>query len=299
MIDDKYITIFQVDAFTDRPFKGNPAAVCITDKPLSDKVMQKIAMEMNLSETTFAMPAHKSGIINSDRFAIRWFTPACEMSLCGHGTLATAKVLYDIFENKSESLIFHDKSGEVQVTRHGQYFQLNLPAANPEPIPLSEYIAAALRLENDGLTDSFMDAAMSENPRLLMLRFKDEAAVKAITPDNYELCQIQESLDYKEIIVTAPGEDDFDFVSRSFSPYLGVDEDPVSGEAHTLLAPYWGALLDKKNLIAYQASKRGGEIIMELRDDPKGFRDRVLLSGKAIIVMEAIIKIGLNHYQYY
>jgi PhzF family phenazine biosynthesis protein len=288
---DAYITIFQVDAFTDRPFHGNPAAVCVLDRALDDVIMQKIAMEMNVSETAFATPAHKSGIVNSDRFGIRWFTPTCETTLCGHATLAAAKVIYDIFENKSETLIFHSKIGDVYVARRGGYLQLDYPAVQPQPTELSDYMADALRLEQSGIIDNFMEACESVNPKMLLLRFRDPNSIKMVTPDFFDLYQLQISLGYEEVIVTARGEDRYDFVSRSFTPSLGIDEDPVSGAAHTLLTPYWCGLLNKKSLIAYQDSKRGGEIIVELKDDPRGFRKRVLLSGKAVIVMEAIINL--------
>jgi PhzF family phenazine biosynthesis protein len=292
--NDNFVTIFQVDAFTERPFKGNPAAVCVLDKVLSDANMQKIAMEMNVPETAFATPAHKAGIVNSDRFGIRWFTPVCETTLCGHATLAAAKVIYEIFENKSDTLIFHGKNGEISVVRRGGYLQLDYPAVQYGHSELTDYMSDALRLGQTGIKDSFMEACESTNPKMLLLRFRDQNAVKMVTPDFFELYQVQISLGYDEVIVTARGDDRCDIVSRSFTPSLGIDEDPVSGAAHTLLAPYWCALLDKKSLIAHQESKRGGELIIELKDDPKGYRDRVLLSGKAVIVMEAIINLDPN-----
>jgi PhzF family phenazine biosynthesis protein len=291
---DDLITIFQVDAFTERPFKGNPAAVCVLDKVLSDSTMQKIAMEMNVPETAFATPAHKAGIVNSDRFGIRWFTPICETNLCGHATLAAAKVIYEIFENKSESLTFHGKNGDVTVVRRGGYLQLDYPAAQYKAAELTDYMSDALRLEQTGIKESFMEACESINPKMLLLRFRDQNAVKMVTPDFFELYQVQISLGYDEVIVTSKGDDRCDIVSRSFTPSLGIDEDPVSGAAHTLLTPYWCALLDKKSLIAHQDSKRGGELIAEIKDDPRGYRDRVLLSGKSVIVMEAIIKLNPN-----
>jgi PhzF family phenazine biosynthesis protein len=294
MSKDNYIPIFQVDAFADSSFKGNPAAVCVIDKPLDDITMQNIAMEMNLTETAFAIPAHKSGILNADRFAIRWFTPTCETSLCGHATLAAAKVLFEIFENKSETLVFHSQRGEIFVTRRGQFLQLDFLAVRPEPTQLSEYMADALRLDIDGLRSDFMDASHDSQAKLILLRFKDVSTIKAVTPDFFELFHVQQALGYEETIITARDYGDYDFISRSFAPILGIDEDPVSGEAHTILAPYWSALLNKKNLVAYQASKRGGEILIEVREDPKRYRDRVILSGKAVIVMEGIINIESN-----
>lgn len=289
--NDKFITIFQVDSFTDKPFKGNPAAVCVLDKPLDDKTMQKIAMEMNVSETAFATPAHKAGIVNSERFGIRLFTPTCESTISGHATLAAAKVIYEIFENKSDALIFHGKCGEVPVIRKGAYLQMNYPAARYKKAELTDYMADALRLEQIGIRDSFMEACESANPKMLLLRFRDQNAIKMITPDFFELYQVQIAMGYDEVIVTAKGDDRYDIVSRAFTPTLGIDEDPVSGAAHTLLTPYWCALLNKKSLLAYQDSKRGGEIITELQDDPRGYHDRVLLSGKSVIVMEALINL--------
>lgn len=292
--NDKFVTIFLVDSFTDKPFKGNPAAVCVLDKPLNDSTMQKIAMELNVSETAFATPAHKAGIVNSERFGIRWFTPICETSIGGHATLAAAKVIYEIFENKSEILIFHNEGGDISVIRKGAYLQMDYPAAQFKKVELTDYMSDALRLEQTGLKESFMEACESPNPKMLLLRLCDQNAVKMVTPDFFELYQVQISLGYDEIIVTARGDDRFDIVSRTFTPTLGIDEDPVSGTAHTLLTPYWCALLNKKSLLAYQDSKRGGELIAELQDDPRGYHDRVLLSGKSIIVMEALINLNSN-----
>jgi len=292
--NDKFVTIFLVDSFTDKPFKGNPAAVCVLDKPLNDSTMQKIAMELNVSETAFATPAHKAGIVNSERFGIRWFTPICETSIGGHATLAAAKVIYEIFENKSETLIFHNEGGDISVIRKGAYLQMDYPAAQFKKVELTDYMSDALRLEQTGLKESFMEACESPNPKMLLLRLCDQNAVKMVTPDFFELYQVQISLGYDEIIVTARGDDRFDIVSRTFTPTLGIDEDPVSGTAHTLLTPYWCALLNKKSLLAYQDSKRGGELIAELQDDPRGYHDRVLLSGKSIIVMEALINLNSN-----
>jgi PhzF family phenazine biosynthesis protein len=289
--NDNYITIFQVDSFTDKPFKGNPAAVCVLDKPLTNLAMQKIAAEMNVSETAFATPAHKSGIINSERFSIRWFTPTCETNVGSHATLAAAKVIYEVFENKSETLVFYNNGNDIPVARKGAFLQLDYPAARFKKTNMTEYLADALRLEQTGIIEDFMEAVECPNPKMLLLRFRNQNSIKMITPDFFDLHQIQVSLGYDQVIVTARGEDRYDIVSRTFTPALGIDEDPVSGSAHTLLTPYWCALLNKKSLLAYQDSKRGGELIVELQEDPRGFRHRVLLSGKSIIVMEALISL--------
>jgi PhzF family phenazine biosynthesis protein len=287
MSDEKYVTIFQVDAFTDVPFKGNPAGVCVVDSPLDEAIMQNIAMEMNLSETAFVWPFTASDIRKSDKFYIRWFTPTCSAPLCGHATLAASKVLYDIFEVFSKNITFVSPNEELNVIRRRGYFQLNFPAADFELVELPDYIFGALRLDRLELGQDFLEACQSKNSQLLLLRFKSRQLIEAIAPDFYELYHAQDAFGCREVIVTCRGKDDYDFISRSFAPFLGIEEDPVSGAAHAMLGPYWGAMLDKQYLVGYQASKRGGKVIIELKKDPKGIDNRVLLSGNAVIVIEA------------
>jgi PhzF family phenazine biosynthesis protein len=287
MSEEKYVSIFQVDAFTDVPFKGNPAGVCIIDTPLDKTTMQNIAMEMNLSETAFVWPFIGSDIRNSDKFYIRWFTPTCEAPLSGHASLAASKVLYDVFDVTTKVITFVNSDEEVTVVRRREYFQLDLPAADFELVDPPDYIFGALRLDKSELGDDFMEACQSRNNQQLLLRFRKRPFIESIKPDFYELYHAQDAFGCREVIITCRCGENYDFISRSFAPFLGIEEDPVSGAAHAMLGPYWGAMLDKKYLVAYQASRRGGKVIIELRKDPKGIDDRVLLLGNAVIVLEA------------
>ena len=292
MLPDKTVTIFQVDAFTSVPFKGNPAGVCIVEEPLSIEMMQNIAMEMNLSETAFVWPFAKSDIRKMDKFFIQWFTPACEAPLCGHATLAAGKVLCDIFEIASKRITFISPHEELYVERRGDYFQLDFPAADFQQIKMPDYLFHALRLDKADVEEQFLEACHSRNGQMLLLRFKSIQAIEKITPDYYELFHAQDAIGCREVVVTARGRNDYDYVSRCFAPILGIEEDPVSGASHMLLGPYWGVLLDKKRMIAYQASRRGGKIIVELRKESPDSPLRVLIMGQAVIVMEAQIHLA-------
>ena len=251
------LPFFQVDAFADRPLTGNPAAVMPLDRWLDDALMQAIAAENNLSETAFTVPSERD---DAD-FDLRWFTPTSEVDLCGHATIAAGHVLIH-----SEPLRFSTRAGILVVSRRDDLLELDLPAA-----PLSEVrepeLCRALGLP-DGpawLAEGCNDAAIIE--------VADEAAVRAVGPDFAALKGI-----HRMAVVTARG-DQHDFASRVFVPYLGIDEDPVTGSAHAALAPYWAERLGRNDLTALQASKRTG--VLHCR--PEG--DRVLLGGKCHTVI--------------
>ena len=288
------ITIFQVDSFTHEPFKGNPAGVCITETALDEPTMQNIAAEMNLSETAFVVPITAGKLVDAYKFKLRWFTPTTEVDLCGHATLASAKVLYDIYELKHDKLTFDTKSGDLIVSHWEEMIQLDFPAGDPQPVELPHYFFHALNLHERGLDSLFQESFQCQRTKILLLRFTESRAVREIAPNFSDLLQAEDSFKCKGVIITAPGKDPYDFISRFFAPSLGINEDPVTGAAHTILTPYWSMMLKKKKMSAFQASKRGGVLQVELKNDPKGFRHRVLIAGEAVIMLQGVIRINGN-----
>jgi len=252
---------YQVDAFTDKVFAGNPAAVVPLSSWLDDSLLQAIAEENNLSETAFFVPSEKG-------FQLRWFTPVKEIDLCGHATLATAHVLFEILGYANLVITFETRSGKLFVEKRGKQLAMNFPSCPPTPCPPCAALIKALgkRPIEVLAADDYLAV------------FDSEATVLAIRPDHALLSQ----LDLRGVIVTAPGRE-VDFVSRFFAPKSGIPEDPVTGSAHCALAPYWANKLDKNVLLAKQVSKRGGDITCEMK------ADRVLLAGCAVTFMEAEI----------
>ena len=255
---------YQVDAFASRAFAGNPAAVCPLENWLDDETLQAIAEENNLSETAFFVPAGKG-------FRLRWFTPVSEVDLCGHATLASAHVIFEILGYSRDVITFETRSGELLVARRGKLLEMNFPAAQPRRCEIPAALAS-------GLGRRPLEVLAADD---YLAVFDSEASVRAITPDHTLLSQ----LDLRGVIVTAPGTE-VDFVSRFFAPRLGVPEDPVTGSAHCELAPYWAARLGKNKLSARQVSRRGGQLTCEVR------ADRVILCGEAVTFMEAEISFG-------
>lgn len=252
---------YQVDAFADKAFGGNPAAVVPLSSWLDDSLLQAIAEENNLSETAFFVSSEKG-------FKLRWFTPIEEVDLCGHATLATAHVIFEILGYTEQIIIFETRSGELFVEKKGRLLQMNFPACVPTPCEIPQILV-------EGLGQRPIEALAADD---YLAIFDNEATVRAITPNQAILSQ----LDLRGVIITAPGVD-VDFVSRFFGPKLGIPEDPVTGSAHCGLTPYWANKLGKIVLSAKQLSKRGGNITCELK------ADRVLLSGSAVTFMEAEI----------
>jgi predicted PhzF superfamily epimerase YddE/YHI9 len=253
--------LWHVDAFTRERFAGNPAAVCLLDGPRDDRWMRSIAGEMNLSETAFLHP-------EGAKWRLRWFTPKAEVDLCGHATLAGAHILYSRL-GAGGDLAFLTRSGELKAVRKGDWIELDFPAlpAAEEPPPLG--LVEALGVKPKA-------AARSRFDRLLEL--DSEEAVRAVNPDLRALANV----DTRGVIVTARGTR-HDFVSRFFAPAVGVDEDPVTGSAHCVLAPYWAPRLGRREMLGFQASKRGGEVRVRLEGD------RVFLGGHAVIVAEGTL----------
>jgi predicted PhzF superfamily epimerase YddE/YHI9 len=252
--------LFGVDAFTDTPFRGNPAAVCILKAPRGEGWMQKIAAEMNLSETAFLEGKER-------RYSLRWFTPEVEVDLCGHATLASAHILWETGDaGKEHSILFDTKSGELSAFRRDEWIELDFPA-----VPETETFPHELLLKSLNVEALYV----GKNRFDWLVEVDSEERVQSLAPD-FELLK---KVPARGVIVTSrSASSDYDFVSRFFAPGAGIHEDPVTGSAHCCLGPYWKKRLNREEFVAYQASKRGG--FLKLRVGKK----RVYISGKAVTV---------------
>jgi predicted PhzF superfamily epimerase YddE/YHI9 len=253
--------IVQVDAFTAVPFAGNPAAVCLLSAPRDDAWMQAVAREMNLSETAFLQP-------DADGYRLRWFTPAVEVDLCGHATVASAHVLWeDGHLAPAARARFHTRSGLLTADRDGSWIVLDFPALPPTGAEPPEGLEAALGAPPRWVGRSRFD---------YLVELGSAGIVRGLSPDFGALRAVKA----RGVIVTAPSDSpDFDFVSRFFAPGSGIDEDPVTGSAHCVLGPFWGERLGKRDMVAYQASARGGVVRVGLAGE------RVRLGGQAVTVL--------------
>jgi PhzF family phenazine biosynthesis protein len=256
------IPIYQVDAFTMGPFSGNPAAVCPLDVWLDDDVMQNIAAENNLAETAFIV-ARDGG------YDLRWFTPAIEVDLCGHATLAAGYVVLNHLQPDLDSVSFETMSGQLLVTRDGDRLSMDFPARAPEPATTTGALSEAL---GHAPTEVHLS-------RDILVVYDDEATVRSLSPDQAKLLAVKEGFG---VIATARG-DQADFVSRFFVPKAGIAEDPVTGSAHCTLVPFWAERLGRSKLVAHQVSPRGGELHCEHRGD------RVIMSGECILFLTGSI----------
>lgn len=254
-------SVIQVDAFAGRPFAGNPAAVCVMDGPRDEQWMRDVAMEMNLSETAFLHP-------EGDGYHLRWFTPAVEVALCGHATLASAHVLWETGALAADAEArFDTLSGLLTCRRDGDWIWMDFPAKPEEAAEAPEGLAQALGAEPVYVGRSQFD---------VLVEVASEDVVVGLAPDITALARVQA----RGVIVTArASREGADFVSRFFAPRAGVNEDPVTGSAHCVLAPYWAAKLGRTELTGYQASRRGGHVRV------RAAGDRVHLGGRAITVM--------------
>lgn len=255
------LTQYQVDAFASRIFTGNPAAVVPLSSWLADDVLQAIAEENNLSETAFYVPI-------TSGFELRWFTPVAEVDLCGHATLATAHVLFQHEGFSASAISFHTRSGELLVRRLGESYEMNFPVTEPRACHVPELLTRALGAQP-------LEVLAADD---YIAVFDSEASITALRPNMALLSE----LDLRGVMVTAPGLTT-DFVSRFFAPKLGIPEDPVTGSAHCVLAPYWGKRLSLSTMTAFQRSPRGGEVGCRLEGD------RVYLTGNAVTFMQATI----------
>jgi PhzF family phenazine biosynthesis protein len=271
----KKFKMYQVDAFTTEAFKGNPAAVCILNEPIPNELMQTIAFEMNLSETAFITPKNHPMVDTDNVFSLRWFTPVMEVSLCGHATLAASIVLFDDFSIPHDEITYETKSGILVAKKDPMGIVLDFPLDKPTEakLPQKNEILQAM-----GIID-YQNIFMGEKTKKLVIHLNSEHAVRTLNP-NFEKMKNIPVEDIKGVGVTArAGASNYDCVSRYFNPWAGVNEDPVTGSVHTLLGYYWAELLDKKEIYAYQASHRGGEMILRLKENM-----RIELIGKAVII---------------
>lgn len=257
------LELYQIDAFAEKVFQGNPAGVCPLKEWLSDELMLKIANENNLSETAFYIPTERG-------FHIRWFTPAYEVDLCGHATLASAFVIFNYTDYHKEEIIFTSRSGDLIVRKNGDFLQMDFPSQPPVKSEVPEYLAEGLKKSPE---------AVLKNADYIAV-FKTEDDIINLAPD----FEIIKKINIRGICATAPGKET-DFVSRFFAPGAGINEDPVTGSSHCELTPYWSKRLNKNKLSAQQLSQRGGKLECELSGN------RVLISGKAVKYMQGTIEI--------
>lgn len=257
------IKIYQVDAFAEQVFTGNPAAVCPLNAWLDDDLLQKIAQANNLSETAFFVQ-------QQDKFHLRWFTPSHEVDLCGHATLAAAHVLFSHLAYQQPKICFITKSGELLVTKTSDGLAMDFPASMPKVVQAPDDLLLGLGARPKAVLAAFD----------YIIELENEQAVTSLKPN----LTLWKHLDLRGVVVTAKGED-ADFVSRCFFPKLDVDEDPVTGSAHCELAPYWAAKLAKGNLKAKQLSARTGGVICQIQGD------RVILTGSAVDYMQGLINL--------
>jgi PhzF family phenazine biosynthesis protein len=255
------LTIIQVDAFTNKKFAGNPAAVCLLQEPRDEKWMQDVAREMNLSETAYLDR-------QDDGFNLRWFTPTIEVALCGHATLASAHVLWELGQlNETDEARFFTQSGLLTARRLGDWIELDFPAKREETAPPPDGLERALGVHAKYIGRNAFD---------YLVEVESEEVLRSIQPDHAFL----KTLGVRGVIVTSLSDSpEYDFLSRFFAPGSGVDEDSVTGSAHCCLGPFWAARLKKNELMAYQASKRGGVVRVRVCGD------RVRLGGQAVTVM--------------
>jgi PhzF family phenazine biosynthesis protein len=259
------VRIFQVDAFATRRFTGNPAAVMPMESFPDDAVLQAIAAENNLSETAFL-------IREGGDYRLRWFTPLIEVPLCGHATLASAAVVMERLDPARSSVVFHSSSGPLTVNRAGAGYVMDFPARLSQPVPAPPGLVQALGVVPvEALANTFNYMVLLESAEVL----------RQLAPDMTALARI----DRPGVIVTAPGDGTYDFISRYFAPAKGIPEDPVTGAAHCMLTPYWARRLKKAEFRAFQASRRGGEIICRLAGD------RVELEGACVFYLEGEVEI--------
>lgn len=260
------VPIIQIDAFTDTPFRGNPAAVCMLSEPRDDRWMQDVAREMNLSETAFLRPAAQP-----NEYALRWFTPAAEVDLCGHATLASAHMLWEHgYADPERPLRFHTRSGVLSAERQGGWIEMDFPATPVTPCAAPAELAAAL----GGVAARFIGCSHFD----LLVELESAEMVRALAPDLTQLARI----DARGVIVTSRADtDEHDFISRFFAPRVGVPEDPVTGSAHCSLAPFWAERLGRDALVGHQASARGGVVRV------RHAGDRVRIAGQAVTVLRA------------
>ena len=281
------IPIFIVDAFSVDPFKGNQAGVCLLEgssQSYEDKILQQIAFEMNLSETAFIKPLDSTkDFIQTNEFNLRWFTPTTEIDLCGHATLGSAHVLYNELGNEHQELLFHTLSGILKVLKDKDSLVLDFPLNKPEKIEAINELANYLELNSEEI----IEWAYEPNLANLLIEVKNEQILRNMNPDFAKLKKFSGIKKIVGIIVTSKMSNiNFDFSSRYFAPWVGIDEDPVTGSSHTTLGPYWSSKLQKKSLKALQLSKRTGKLEITLSSN------RVFIKGKTCTTLQGLFKLS-------
>jgi PhzF family phenazine biosynthesis protein len=255
------VSIYQVDAFTAKPFSGNPAAVCILDEACDEIWMLNVAREMNLSETAFLNK-------QEDGYRLRWFTPVTEIELCGHATLASAHILWETgLLGPQEPANFHTLSGLLTAKKKGDEIEMDFPAISYEPLSESSSVGGALEVS---------PVYLGQSDFFILVELESEREVRDLKPDFEKVKSLSADAIIITSVATTPG---FDFVSRCFAPNVGIDEDPVTGSAHCFLGPFWSKRFGKDELVAYQASERGGEVRVCVQGE------RVILVGRAVTVL--------------
>ncbi len=273
--DKKEILIFQIDAFANEAFQGNPAAVCILTQEYDDYILQQIAAEMNLSETAFVYIKDMSSVTQENTFPLRWFTPQVEVNLCGHATLATAAVMFHEVGIKFDEVFFDTLSGRLSAKRVKEGIALNFPKNEPEQISAPDELLDALGI------NKYVNAAYAEGVTDLLIELETELEVKYLKPNFARLTKLELDNKIRGVMVTAKGNNEIDFVSRFFAPWVGINEDPVTGSAHTILAPYWSKKLHKNEMNASQISERGGKLTVRVLED-----QRVEIIGETRLVLK-------------
>lgn len=263
-----------VDAFTKEPFGGNPAAVYLLPKYPNNEILQKIALEMNLAETSFVVKKEVKD--KESHYDLRWFTPSNEVDICGHATLAAAKAIWTLKDAPVENtLVFHTRSGPLKATSDGDYITLDFPIKTPKKMENVD----PLLFQSLGIKESDVHW-VGDNSMDIMVEVNNPQTILSLSPD----LQLLKKIKTRCVIVTSSShKEGFDFISRVFAPSVGIDEDPVTGSAHCCTGPYWGEKLGKTLLNAYQASPRGGELIVDIKDPS------VFLKGQAAVVASATL----------
>ncbi len=277
----KEIPMYQVDAFTSERFRGNPAAICIleTMDDLTFDEMQNVAAEMNLSETAFITPMSGE---HSNNYRLRWFTPKMEVSLCGHATLACAHVLFQELKVSHDKIHFHTLSGELIVTHLKNSYQMDFPIGDLKPVEIPDSLIHNLGISKEQIVNMNKNEFAGE--LVIIIEVKSGEIMRKISPNWSALVNSEYNMDIGGVYVTARGDiDEVDFVSRCFFPWIGINEDPVTGSAHTVLGPYWKEKLGKNKMVAYQVSDRLGKIWLDIPNQNP--HKRIYIQGNAVTIL--------------
>lgn len=285
-MNENKIPIFQVDAFTNESFKGNYAGVCPLSDILTDNQMQAIAAEMNLPETAFITQRDSENFQFGQNFNLRWFTPKNEIKMCGHATLASGHILFSHYKNIHHVIYFHTLSGILSVIQDNQKLSMDFPQNSPTEVNYSQLLSEIFGISSKMVINVSFDAMLG----YLLVEIKNSDDLPIIKPDFNKMMELKEPEGITGIILTAEagGKSQiypkYDFISRFFTPWYGINEDPVTGSSHTVLGPFWKTKLNKAQLKAFQCSQRGGSLELEVLDN-----DRIKINGYAVTVMEGTL----------